>query len=285
MGIGKMESQAEALRPNGSGSVLAPKDLVDIARYPLTELSGAAGQALLEDCRARLARDGACVLEDFVLPEVVGAVRRELEPLLGQAYYCEKQHNPYLTESDPAFPDEHPRNRLQASDVGALADDQIPAHSLLRRLYLWDGLQAFVAALLQVPKLYPYADPLGSLNLNVFQPGQQLGWHYDNADWVVTLMLQPAEAGGVYEYVPWSRSTEDENYAAIARVLDGDASSVRRLSMGEGALVLFRGRRSLHRVTPVEGSRPRLVAVLSYDTEPGVMLTDFNRKLFYGRAH
>ncbi|MGF1608219.1 MAG: hypothetical protein ACFCUQ_02405 [Kiloniellales bacterium] len=54
--------------------------------------------------------------------------------------------------------------------------------------------------------------------------------------------------------------------------------------MGEGALVLFRGRHSLHRVTPVEGARPRLVAVLSYDSEPGVMLTEYNRKLFYGRA-
>jgi predicted 2-oxoglutarate/Fe(II)-dependent dioxygenase YbiX len=145
-------------------------------------------------------------------------------------------------------------------------------------------LQAFVAALLEVPKLYPYSDPLGSLNVNVFQPGQQLGWHYDNADWAFTLMLQDAEAGGVYEYLPWTRSASEENYDRVARVLDGEEPEVRKLSMGAGALVLFRGRHSIHRVTPVEGNRPRLVAVLSYDTEPGVMLTEHNRKLFYGRA-
>jgi hypothetical protein len=39
--------------------------------------------------------------------------------------------------------------------------------------------------------------------------------------------------------------------------------------MAAGALVLFRGRYALHRVTPVEGARPRLLAALSYDPEPG----------------
>ena len=57
-----------------------------------------------------------------------------------------------------------------------------------------------------------------------------------------------------------------------------------RLDMGVGALVLFRGRYTLHRVTPVEGHSPRLTAVLSYDTAPGVMLTEHNRRLFYGRT-
>ncbi len=54
--------------------------------------------------------------------------------------------------------------------------------------------------------------------------------------------------------------------------------------MGPGALVLFRGRRALHRVTPVEGVRPRIIAVLSYDPEPGKRLTPHTQRLFYGRA-
>ncbi|MCH7795534.1 MAG: hypothetical protein IH900_10415 [Proteobacteria bacterium] len=40
----------------------------------------------------------------------------------------------------------------------------------------------------------------------------------------------------------------------------------------------------LHRVTPVEGAHPRLLAVLSYDPEPGKMLTEHTRKIFYGRV-
>jgi hypothetical protein len=262
----------------------ALEQLIDRERYPITELEGPAGRALVARCRSQLETAGACVLEDFLLPAAAARARAELEGLLDGAYYCQKDHNPYLAPDDPALPPDHPRNRPQVSDVGCLADDQIPAGSLLRRLYLWDRLRAFLAVLLDVDRLYPYADPLGSLNLNVFQPGQQLGWHYDNADWSITLMLQPAEAGGVYEYRPWTRTAEDENYRTVARILDGEREGVRELAMGVGALVLFRGRRSLHRVTPCRGSRPRLLAVLSYDTQPGVTLSEHNRLLFYGRT-
>ena len=266
------------------GGGLAPERLIDVKRYPITELEAPAGRALVARCRSELETAGACVLDDFLLPDAAARARVELEDLLDDAYYCQKDHNPYLAPDDPARPGDHPRNRPQVSDVGCLADDQIPAGSVLRRLYLWDQLRAFLAALLDVDRLYPYADPLGSLNLNVFQPGQQLGWHFDNADWAITLMLQPAEAGGVYEYLPWTRTAEDENYETVARILDGDREGVRELAMGVGALVLFRGRRSLHRVTPCQGTRPRLLAVLSYDTQPGVTLTEHNRLLFYGRT-
>jgi len=262
----------------------SPENLVDYKHYPFLDLSAPEGQALVSNCRAQLAAEGACVLPGFLRPEAVDTAIEELKSEFPGAYYCQKKHNPYLDIADPELPSDHPRNWPQVSDLGAIADDRIPAGTVLRQLYVWDKLQAFVAALLEIPHLHPYADPLGSLNLNVFQTGQQLGWHYDNADWAVTLMLQAAEAGGVYEYVPWSRSPDNENYETVGRILDGKGEGVRKLSMGPGALVLFRGRYSIHRVTPVEGPQPRLVAVLSYDTEPGVMLTDYNRRLFYGRA-
>ena len=54
--------------------------------------------------------------------------------------------------------------------------------------------------------------------------------------------------------------------------------------MVAGALVVFRGRTALHRVTPVEGGRPRLLAVLSYDPEPGKTLSEHTRRIFYGRV-
>jgi predicted 2-oxoglutarate/Fe(II)-dependent dioxygenase YbiX len=146
-------------------------------------------------------------------------------------------------------------------------------------------LRAFIAALLGVPALHPYADPLGSLNINVFETGQQLGWHFDNADFVTTLMIRPAEAGGTYEYVTGLRGPGDEDFAALGRVLDGKADAAPQvLDMAAGALVLFRGRTALHRVTPVAAGPARLLAVLSYDPEPGKTLTEQTRKIFYGRV-
>ncbi len=266
------------------GSTWQPERAVDLVRYPILDLEQPAARALLESCRAELAESGALVLEGFLFPQAARQAIAELDGLLDNAFYCEKQHNPYLDPQDTALPADHPRNRLQVSDVGALADDQIPRGSILQSLYHWDRVQAFVAILLGVPRLYPYADPLGSLNLSIYQPGQQIGWHYDNADWAVTLMLQPAEAAGAYEYGPRVRDGARENYDRVAKILDGDRDGVRRLSQDVGALVLFRGRHSIHRVTPVEGGRPRLIAILSYDTEPGVMLTEHYRRLFFGRV-
>ncbi len=261
-----------------------PEDLIDLARYPLDAPESAAYRVLLRAGRARLAKEGALTLPGFVTSGAVAALVREAEALLPQAYYCTRDHNPYLIADDPALPPAHPRNRAQVSDKGCIADDRIAADSALCALYDWPPLRAFIAAVLGVETLYPYADPLGSLNINVFAPGQQLGWHFDNADFVTTLMLRPAEAGGLYEYAPGLRKPEDETYDAVARVLDGARQGVRVLDMEAGALAVFRGRYALHRVTPVEGETPRLLAVLSYDPKPGKMLTEHTRALFYGRV-
>ena len=261
-----------------------PQDLIDLARYPLDEPGGAAYRVLVRAGGLRLAGDGALTLPGFVTPQAIERMRAETEALLPQAYYCTQDHNPYLIEADPAFAPDHPRNRPQRTDKGCLADDLIPGDSALRALYDWPALRGFIAAVLGVERLYPYEDPLGSLNINVALPGQQLCWHFDNADFVTTLMIQPAGAGGLYEYAPGLRGPENDDYDALGRVLDGAREGVRTLDMEAGALVLFRGRYVLHRVTPVEGARPRLLAVLSYDPEPGRMLTEHTRKIFYGRA-
>ena len=74
----------------------------------------------------------------------------------------------------------------------------------------------------------------------------------------------------------------DMNFAATGRVLDG-AAKPRRLAMAPGALVLFRGRNALHRVTPVEGAVTRMLGVLAYNSEPGIALSESARMTFFGR--
>ena len=156
------------------------------------------------------------MLPGFLKPAAVARILAEHAPRFDQAYYCRQDHNVYLAPADSALPAGHPGNRQEVSDLGCLAWDQIGDDSLLGRLYRWPPLSAFLAALLGHARLYPYEDPLGSVNLNLFQPGQQLGWHYDNADFAVTLMIQPAGAGGLYEYLPGFRDGEDAEGAALA---------------------------------------------------------------------
>jgi hypothetical protein len=98
-----------------------------------------------------------------------------------------------------AGPD-HPRALLQHSAKQAIAYDQIPAGAAIRRLYESDDLTAFIAAVLGKRVLYRSADPLDALEIAIFGDGDELGWHFDNSEFSVTVMYQQAEAGGHFDY-------------------------------------------------------------------------------------
>ena len=131
-----------------------------------------------------------------------------------------------------------------------------PPDSLIRRLYEWEELTRFVARDLELDAIYPYADPLGALNLAVMGDGEELQWHFDQTDFVVSLALQDADEGGDFEVAPQIRTADDERYDDVARVLDGDRAPIVTLPMTPGTLLVFAGRNSLHRVS----ADPRLDA-------------------------
>ena len=54
-------------------------------------------------------------------------------------------------------------------------------------------------------------------------------------------------------------------------------------NMGDGTLVLFKGRNSLHRVTQVKSDHARILVTLNFNTEPGIMLSKLARMTFFGR--
>ena len=56
------------------------------------------------------------------------------------------------------------------------------------------------------------------------------------------------------------------------------------LPLQPGTLNVFKGKHTAHRVTPVEGARPRIVAIFSYYETPGFTMSDAERVGFYGRT-
>jgi hypothetical protein len=70
----------------------------------------------------------------------------------------------------------------------------------------------------------------------------------------------------------------------VARLLRGEDPQVRTLNFSAGALSVFAGRNTAHRVTPVRGTTSRMVAVFSYYESPGVSFSSAERLGFYGRA-
>ena len=259
-------------------------DLVDLARYPIANLTSAAAQELVGHYRRQLADTGVALLRGFLTPQATAAMAAEARAAAPGAFFCDNTHNVYLEPDDGAFAPDHPRRRRLRTIVGSVAYDLLPAGSPLRRLYNWDNLIEFVRLVLNRPALYRLADPLGALSINVFQPGGHHAWHFDETEYTTTIMLQEAEEGGHFEYVPHLRRPDGGEYDTIGRVLDGDEQGVQRLPFSAGTLSLFAGRVSMHRVTEVLGNRLRLVAVLAFNGKPNVTNSDAVRKLFWGRT-
>lgn len=253
-------------------------DVVNLKKYSLKNTG------LRAECRQLLDQNGVLVLKDFLTPSAIESVQTEGRDNQHLAYYTADKHNIYLSPLDPEFPRNHTRNREVCSSKGCITTDQIPAGSALRTLYFSYEFREFLCAVLGEDELYEYADPLSSINLHYASEGQELGWHFDNSSFAITLMIQSPEAGGEFEYIKNVRDADsgEMNYELSGRILDGKVPA-KTLSMDAGALVLFRGRNSIHRVTPVKGDRTRMLVVLAYNTEPGISLSESARMTFYGR--
>ena len=259
-------------------------DLVDLDRYPIDGLADAEGRKLIETCHSALGSEGACQLPGFLSPSAIEMMTAEASALMPLAYRQGDTHNVYFTDVDASLPEDDPRRMLEHSSSLTVAWDQVPTGSGISRLYGSDLVLNFVAAALGEDTLYRHGDPFGACTVKGYAAGDELGWHFDNADFAVTLMLQGSEGGGSFEYVPWIRSDEDENHGGIADLLRGNASNVIRFPSEPGTLAFFRGQRSIHRVTPVSDDRLRINIVLAYANHPGVKLSENTQRLFYGRV-
>lgn len=259
-------------------------DIVDLDRYPIHARDTDAGRALVEECRAELDSTGVCNLPGFVRPEAADRMIEIAGEIADEAWASDRTHTIYFTAPDGSVPETHPRRAQVRSAKHGLADDRIPADAPLRRLYESDDLTAFIAAVLGKERLYRSADPLDAFQVTAFHPGEELGWRFDNSEFSMTVMYQEAESGGQFVYVPGLRSEDDENYEGVEAVLRGDESGLRVLPSAPGTLAFFRGEHALHRVTPIEGSRPRINSVLTSGERPDMRLSDLTSEIFYGRT-
>lgn len=257
--------------------------MMDLDRYPILDLTTGAGAAFAHQCRQEYLDTGLCMLPGFVLPAALESLAKEANAITDQAFFCNNTHNAYLTEDDPELAEDDVARVQEQTFVGSVPYDCIGDSTALRRLYQWDPLKDFIGYVLGKDQFYRFADPLGALSINVFVDGGEHGWHFDESEFTVTLMLQPPEAGGEFEYVPQIRGLDNEK-EIVAGVLSGNREGVVRLPFTAGTLLIFGGRQTLHRVTRVKGDRPRLVPVLCYSERPGMVNSDSVRKLFWGRC-
>lgn len=253
-------------------------DIVNLDQYQL------GSSDFVQACRKTLSEEGVLVLPDFIRPSGLAEMLAESIAKQDQAFFCKQSHSVYLTPDDDAFPADHPANRKVISSKGCICDDIIDASSPLRTLYNDPNFQSFIAKVTEETSLYPYADSLSSINIHYAGRGQELGWHFDNSSFAITLLIQKPDAGSRFEYVKDLRDADqgEMNYDGVRALLDGKTSP-KVLTMDPGTLVLFRGRNAIHRVSPNESDKTRILAVLAYNSERGVELSESARLTFYGR--
>ena len=259
-------------------------EIVDLERYPLDRLDSAAGSALIERCRDDLERDGLFNLDGFVFPGLIEELLPGLEPLIEHASFTHaRRHNIYFLPGVEGLAANHPALREFETVNHTVCADQIPGNPLVQ-LYEWPAFAAFLAAVMHKPRLYPMDDPLACMNVMAYREGEALNWHFDRSEFTTTLLLQAAEQGGEFQYRTGLRSDDDPNYDGIGEFLAGDQHDVNTLKLTAGTLNVFRGKNTLHRVSPVRGPRNRVITVFSYYEKPGVRFSREENLGFYGRA-
>ena len=311
--------------------------LVNLTLYPIAEPVSLA--ALADKSRQALEETGIASFPGFLTSEALElAVEEAVKSSASSAWITYRKHNAWQTEHNSSLPNAHVSNLFMRTRVASVAYDHIGP--TLRSLYEAPELLAFVSQLLG-QRMYRLADPLGACSITVFRDGcacpavhppstraprgsqahaswltrhlarmllrssGEHSYHFDEAEYTVTLSLQQADEGGDFVYTPSIRTDAvDLASAQVASILraqtdfsfelppteatDADETCVapipvRTAPFAPGTLQIFAGRYSLHAVKLMHGPRERLVAVLCFATAPGVRNSLAVQEMFWGR--
>lgn len=258
--------------------------LIDLDRFPLDREGSPEWNDLVAKSRAELAANGMYDLDGFLRPGVAEKAAAELAPAMASSSHEHRRvHNIYFKPEIPELPADHPALRKVETVSHTLCADQMP-ESVVLAIYEYAPLARFLAATMDKSALHMMEDPLARVNVMSYRAGEALNWHFDRSEFTTTLLLQAPDIGGEFEYRTDLRADGEPNYAGVANLLEGRDPLVKSKRLKPGTLNVFRGKNTAHRVTPVGGTKERVIAVFSYYEKPGVMFSAEERQGFYGRA-
>ena len=170
---------------------------------------------------------GVFALPDFIRPAALAAMQDEAGALCRKAFRRVDHRNGFPAGMGAA-------TRVS---LGCVGYDQMPAESLMRRLFLWDGLTRLVSEVLDRRPCYRTErgpDLVASCMVAEFTPGDELGWHFDANDGIVTLMLRAAGAGGAFEYAP---NVRHRPATLVSAIIEGYCPRSRRTGFGAKTVI------------------------------------------------
>ena len=259
-------------------------DIVNLNQYPIHDLNSKIYNELTAHCKSELDTIGCCVIPNFIKPDSINKMLKEISSKRDRVFWSDESHNPYFSKRDDSLPNIHPVNTFSARNNGYLNGDLIPENSDLHFLYHTEELKNLVSNCLEIYPLFHWADPLAKNVYNCMDPGNCFPWHFDSNEFTLSILIQKAEEGGNFEYVPNLRKPNDENFDGVKKVLNGDRENVRVVKLEVGDLQIFKGRFSMHRVSKVEGNTTRYIALPTYTLDGWRVNTPEHSRVVYGKV-
>ena len=260
------------------------KEIINLETYPINNTGSIKYRELINYTRKQLNEDGCCVLSNFIKPDSIQRMKDEVDKKLSKIYFTNDKHNPYFTKDDKMLPENHPKRIFSVRQSGYLNSDNLEKDSDLNKFYDLEEMLKFVSDSLEVFPLYKWADPLGKNPYSVMHTDHYFPWHFDGNEFTLSILVQKAEKGGLFEYAPDIRSKDNENFEEVTKVLKGDRKKVKSLDLKPGDLQIFKGRFSMHRVTKIEGKISRYIALPCYVKDPLKINKPEHSKQVYGKA-
>ena len=269
------------------------RTLINLKDYPI-DRDGPERDALITSIQRQLDDDGCAVLKGFLTPLAIEMMTAEAEGVAHHAHRSFNRTNAYFTKDDPSLPEDDPRRRFFDRSNSFIPADHFEKSGALRTVHDFPAFDPFIQTCLQQESFYRYADPLADVIINAADEGEGFPWHFDTNNFTITLAIQMADEGGLFEYAPnirqaisdsaTSGDNRGENFDDVRDILDGCSDQIRTLKLEPGDLQLFKGRYSLHRVAPLKGQTPRYVAIFSYVETPDMVGSPERTKQLYGRV-
>ena len=147
---------------------------------------------------SELEKKGILIFRNFINSERIKKIKEESIKLKPKSFKSSSEYNVYILPNDPKFPKKSARNRVMKTTKRCIPNDLISKNSSLFKIYNSKIIKKFYCDILNVNKLYPYYDPLSSININYYSNGDGLGWHFDNSDFTITLLVKNSLKGGDY---------------------------------------------------------------------------------------
>ncbi len=255
-------------------------DLINFKKYDLSAIGSNSYKALVTSCHKQIDKNGLCLLPNFVTDSFVEEVIAEVKGQEEKGFHSESWRSPFGNESKKAQ-----ENPVQTrASMTTFAYDLLAPQSKLRLLYESNVFTDFLKEILRVDNFFKCEDPLVSCLVASCKDNDELGWHYDPNDGVVTLLLQKADSGGEFEFAPNVKGVKDKISEKELSIIDNQDEDIISLVQNSGTLSIFNGSNSLHRVAPVAHNSERIVAILSYSSVPNFTFSSRTRINFLGRS-